>query len=439
MKTIISKPKAMSFYTSAMGSLGLKITASGFGFVNSVLLARILGPSDYGKYAIYMSLLIFMAQLLTFGLPMLITREVATLKQKSQWSRLKSIIKISYSTVYVNYTLCCASSSIIIIIFYSNNITIYALMILYLIMLFNALNQIRCSILRGLNKIILADMPEFIIQPIVMLSGIILLYIIVQNTFTIITALNIYLVSVFFTFLAGTIILKHAMPNFGRKDNAVYDPKSCLINSLSYLGITLIGTLTNQITLYLVGYLGSSHMAGLFHASMQLAGLIGLGLVSVNLPLQPKIAAAWACNNRNEVIKLISESTKLGTVISIIACIFVMFFAENILSIFGDRFIKATNTIRILAVAQLINAILGPYGLLIAAIGQQHFVMIINLLSLALNILICSLLIPYIGLHGAALAILLSVLLRKALYLLYVKIILNITPFRWILGISLIG
>ena len=62
---------------SAAGSFALNVTANALALVTALLLARTLGPADYGVYALALVCANLLGFVATLGFPQLIVREVA--------------------------------------------------------------------------------------------------------------------------------------------------------------------------------------------------------------------------------------------------------------------------------------------------------------------------------------------------------------------------
>src|SRR5690606_41939833 len=77
------------------GSAGLRIAGMGFGFLVGVQLARGLGAEGYGTYGVAMSIIALLTVPTEFGLPQLLTREVASAQVRQDWARMRGILRWS--------------------------------------------------------------------------------------------------------------------------------------------------------------------------------------------------------------------------------------------------------------------------------------------------------------------------------------------------------
>jgi O-antigen/teichoic acid export membrane protein len=131
--------------------------------------------------------------------------------------------------------------------------------------------------------------------------------------------------------------------------------------------------------------------------------VVVMGLVAINLPLQPKLAAAWFRGDRETSQRLVTEATRLGTTVALASALVLIPFAEFVLRIYGDEYLGAANALRILVVGQFINAASGPCALVLAATGKQKFTLYGIGLGLVASIAIVLILVPQYGAVGAAL------------------------------------
>src|SRR5512139_2960268 len=71
-------------------------------FVSSVLLATILGPEGLGQYSYVMAIVAVLSGIATLGLPIVITRQLATYQATSSWELGAGLL--SYSNLIVGGT-----------------------------------------------------------------------------------------------------------------------------------------------------------------------------------------------------------------------------------------------------------------------------------------------------------------------------------------------
>lgn len=91
----------------------------------------------------------------------------------------------------------------------------------------------------------------------------------------------------------------------------------------------------------------------------------------------------------------------------------VAIFAEPLLGFaFGPEFVGAATPLRIMAMGQMVNVLTGPIGGMLTMSGHERVLLKLALLGLATLLLLCLVLIPTLGLTGAAIAWSANVVIR---------------------------
>ena len=142
-----------------------------------------------------------------------------------------------------------------------------------------------------------------------------------------------------------------------------------------------------------------------------------------------------------ELIKTLSKQVSKWVFI-IVLPIFILLFlfpgvAINIL--FGQEYLPAINALRILSIGALISAVFMVSSQLISMIGKSRLVLFNIIIASILNFVLNMIFIPMqkiwfidnaIGINGAALATLISVIVLNLLFVFEAKHYLNVIPLR---------
>jgi O-antigen/teichoic acid export membrane protein len=106
-------------------------------------------------------------------------------------------------------------------------------------------------------------------------------------------------------------------------------------------------------------------------------------------------------------------------------------FADPLLSIFGAEFATGATGLTILAFATLFNASTGVCGSVITMTGHSRMTFLNSVFNLGLNLALDILLIPRLGIVGAALGVTLSEVTLNVIRTIQVFVLLRIWPFDW--------
>ena len=100
-----------------------------------------------------------------------------------------------------------------------------------------------------------------------------------------------------------------------------------------------------------------------------------------------------------------------------------------LLSFFGTEFLIAKNTLLILLIGQIVNAMSGSVGFILQMTGREKVYQNILLLTLVINITLNIILIPKFGIEGAAIASAFSLLLWNLCSVFYIYRKYNVLTF----------
>ena len=73
------RPHVAAIAKEAMAGLAMRLTGAATGFIAGVLIARALGPSEFGQYSLVVAWAALLASVASIGWPQLAPREFATL------------------------------------------------------------------------------------------------------------------------------------------------------------------------------------------------------------------------------------------------------------------------------------------------------------------------------------------------------------------------
>ena len=384
--------------------LCIKISEAFLVLINGILLAKWPGPKEFGFYSILIAFVNLAATILTLGFPMLVVRETANCIVLKKWGLLQGLISTTHKFLFLSFTVIFSVTLLCVYLFSIDfGVSIYSLIATLLLALITACNLLRSSFLRGLNRVIISDIPDFIIKPFFFML-LILIDFISFSRFDAQRVFNLQIVASMSALLLGLYFLRSRLPRKIFNASSKNFNRKWLFQALPFLAIAVVGLLDNQVSLYQIGYLSGSEQAGLYQAANQFVGLIILGLFAVNIPLQPEFASAWTAHNREKAQELVTNAARISTILAFIGSLVLLAFAENLLGLLSERYTESAFALRILVLGQMCNAMAGPCGIVLAMSGHQIIVMVTVLSALIFKLILGLILIPFYGIIGAAIA-----------------------------------
>jgi len=204
------------------------------------------------------------------------------------------------------------------------------------------------------------------------------------------------------------------------------------------MGANSINLIQNQADSLLIGYFLTASDLGYYTAAVSLSRFFWRVPLSIQMITYPATSEYWAKGKYDSLNKMIDKSMKYSACILLPVGLAVWFFAKDIVTfLFGNRFIYAVLPLQILLIGTVIRgSIAQPIGGSLAAIDRPDLNLKISAFMMAINAALNIILIPQIGIVGAAIATTISLaggaFINLGLVIKHLSIKVNV---RWYLGI----
>ena len=179
----------------------------------------------------------------------------------------------------------------------------------------------------------------------------------------------------------------------------------------------------------LIGAFRSTAEAGIYTAASKLAMLGTFGLEAVRLALAPQISGLLARNEHRRVEHLY----QIGTWWMVAMCwplyVGLLLYGSLVLKVFGPEFAAGETALLVLSLAALIDLGTGNVTVMLLMGGKSSWNMINTLAALVVNIGLNVLLLPRMGITGAAIAWAASIAVDNLAALVEVWLFLGLSPF----------
>jgi O-antigen/teichoic acid export membrane protein len=179
----------------------------------------------------------------------------------------------------------------------------------------------------------------------------------------------------------------------------------------------------------LLGLLATTGEAGVYAAATRYLLVGQLAQLSVTDVVQPQVAAALAAGAHAEAQRLYQVGTAWLVSLTWPIYLTLAFFAPVFLGLFGPEFVAGAPALSLLCVAMLVATAAGPVDAILLMGGRSSWSTANTASALVLNIGLNLLLIPRMGMQGAAIAWAVSLVWRNAVPLVQVDRYLHLSPF----------
>ena len=205
--------------------------------------------------------------------------------------------------------------------------------------------------------------------------------------------------------------------------------RSMMLYALPFMVVSLLSMMTYWLDVVMLGMLTDTATVGLYHPAARTAGIIRAVLFAFAGIAAPMMAALHTESEKAEIGRIYKMLTRwiLGLVVPPV--ILFMILPEPVLGIFGTRFTPGRNALVLLTAASFLHVSFGLSSTLLAMTGYARLCLYNAFGALGLQVTLNFLLIPRMGINGAALATLLVFVLLSSVRLSEIFILLKIHPF----------
>ncbi|CAA0083789.1 Uncharacterised protein [BD1-7 clade bacterium] len=412
--------KTSAFLKLFSSSFLIRITYILLGFLNSVILARVLGVDGYGSYSFALSIVSILCVIVQFGVGGVVTRELASYVVKEKWGLARGLILRSHQFVLL------MSSVIVFLAFmffesvgaifkiaYSDSI-VAALFLVPIL----SLGALRDSVLKGFRYVLLAQLAESVFRPFLLLFGILLAYFYVPDLVYVESVILYYAGCSFLCFILVWLLYIGKKPIELVEAAATYKTKSWILESIPFGFQTVLQVVNVEISILLLGAYLSDSEVGLFRVAALFSGFVALGLQVVNSFITPQFSRLYSQSKYSELESLVRKARLfiIAFTVPIVGALFLL--GDSLLFLaYGEEYIGALYPLLILSVGQAVNAYIGPVGMLLHMTGHQTDVVSVSLVTTLMSILLHLFFISDYGVLAAAITnVLVLIIWNVSLY-----------------------
>jgi O-antigen/teichoic acid export membrane protein len=202
--------------------------------------------------------------------------------------------------------------------------------------------------------------------------------------------------------LAQATLLLRALPAEAREAAAKTPVRDWLKLAMPFLFIAICFGLLTHCDLLMVGFFLSASDVAIYQAASRTAALVSFPLFALNALVAPMIARLHAENRLRDLERAVSIATRAVFWPSLVAALLAIAGGGYILGIFGPAFEAGHLALSILILGHIVNVGTGPVSYLMTMTGHQEPCAAVWATAVVGQFVLNLLLIPQIGIVGAA-------------------------------------
>lgn len=407
------------FARNALISFPLRIGGLVLQLISSIILARLLGVTEFGAYSYAFVWATMLGVFLSAGLGQLGLRELPRFIARPDAASLAGFLLALLGTI--------AASTVMVGggLWYLQSRELFVLgpgwLLVAGVAMTHALAVNFANILGGFQKILTAQVLENLPKQVLFLILITIAAVAgfslnAQNTFA------LYLLSIApILAISAWIIWRET-----RRSTGIHWPPRLQMRLWYAAGLPMAFTgfatfINTNLDILMVGSLLSNADTGIYRAAARAAGLAAIIQMVVLRVLGPMLSGAIARNDHAGAQRLLALAAGFATIIGIIFCLLLLAIARPYLGLFGAEFTAGVAAMDILVIAQTLILPLGAVAILATFKGHERAVFFANMAGLAFNFALNFVLIQWIGIEGAAISTGLTLLAVNGSLLIFIR------------------
>lgn len=412
--------------TQLFQSLLAFIVKLGAGLTSYALFAvtaRMVGAKEFGAFSILFSAAMLLGTVGSFGQQVFLVKEIP----KSRAVGDKAAEFGAYSFAFVVVTVGASTSALLLVMISplladeaNRHMLISGAGLSFLF----ASSQATIGALRVQGRTLFGIATRDLLWRLLSLLGIVLLgwWLEGQGTLASSAAAMLVLTGALFpiVLLHWWLIIRHLRSELSHR-RRIWHLRDWLGASAGFALIAVLSAADTYVYTIGLGILAPADEAGVFFAAMKTVELLTLFFMAVTLIIGPRLSLLMAQGDKAELQRQCNTAILLQGVPALIAGAVLFIAAPLFLSMFNATYTAWSNVLRLLIVGSLVNALSGATGLLLQLAGLHWRQVLYQGGSLILSIALLPLLVPAIGIMGAAIACVISRVLWNTLAVITIR------------------
>jgi O-antigen/teichoic acid export membrane protein len=389
----------------AVAAFSVRIASAGILYLSQVVLARWMGPFEYGIYVFVWTWVLVLSGLSHLGLPTLMIRLVPEYLVQGEHAQLRGLLLGSRAVAMLAGTaVACAGLGLIWLLGARLN-SHYALPICLALVCVPlcALSDVQDGIGRGRGWIAVGLVPPYILRPLLLLACMAGAHGLGLPT-NAVTAAGAAVVATWAAALVQMLLVARRFRGELSKGSRRYEFKRWLGAALPLMVITGCElALQNADVLIISAYMSPAEV-GMYFAAAKTMSLVMFIHYAVGSAVANRFAALKARGDHEGLKALVRDAVNWTFWPSLAGAVVILALGKPLLWLFNPEFTAAYPVMFVLAIGFLVRASMGPAEFVLNMLGEQGLCALVLVVSAVLDVALSFALVPAFGMLGAAAA-----------------------------------
>ncbi len=373
--------------------------------LSQVLLARWMGAFEFGIYVYVWTWVLMIGALSDVGLSSAARRFIPEYTELKALDLLRGFLSGSRWLAFAIATAIGAVGAIAVTLVASwlDHFLVVPLYLACVIIPIYGLVQVQAGIAQSYDWPNLALMPFYIIRTLAMIVLMGGAWFISAPTDAV-TAMILAAVTVWAVTFGQHVVLNRRLKGKVPAGPKRYEVKTWLATSLPIFVVEGFYLLLTYVDILALEHLRSPDEVAIYYASARLLAIVAFVYFAIASATTHKFTEYHVAGDQNRLASFFGETIRWTFWPSLLACAMILAFGKPLLALFGQNFESGYDVMFILAIGMLARAAVGPAERLLNMLGERKQCAVIYAIAFAINLVLCIILIPRIGIEGAATA-----------------------------------
>ncbi|MGH6708829.1 MAG: flippase [Bradyrhizobium sp.] len=394
----------------------IRVLSAGLAYLSQILLARWMGGSDYGVYVYVWTWVLLLGSMMDFGISASAQKIIPEYRTRGEHALLRGFLSGSRWMTF-------AVSSIVSLLLagvvkslspWIEPNTIVPLYIGCLTLPAFVVANTQDGIARSHDWMRLGLMPQFIVRQSLIIgltAGAFALGFNLGATIAMLASAA----AVWLAMIGQMVVLNRRLAGHIEPGAKAYDFRGWLAVSLPILLVESFYLLLSYTDVLMLQQFRSSEEVGIYFAVVKTLALVSFIHYAMSATTAHRFAEYHALGDKARLSAYVMHAIQWTFWPSLAATIVLLALGKPLLWLFGPHFVVGYDIMFIAAVGLVVRSAIGPVERLLNMLGHQHICALAYALAFVMNVVLCLLLVPRYGGHGAAAATTISLAFETVL------------------------
>ncbi len=383
----------------------IRVVSAALTFVSQILLARWMGGFEFGIYIYGWTWVLLIGGMVDLGLGSAAQRFIPEYTEQKSFALLRGFLGGSRWLALLFGTIAGAAGAAAVKLL-TPHIDPATVIPLYLscaaLPLFGVWSA-QSGIARSYNWVNLGLSPVYVQRQLLLLALMGLVYVVGFRADAV-TATLVGVVALVSVGLGQVVALNRRLAGVVENGPRAYSVRTWLAISVPIFVVEAFYYLLNYSDVIVLKQFRSADDVAIYYAAAKTIALVSFIYYSVAQTIAHKFVEYDVSGDREGLAAFLKQSVRLTFWPSLVVIVGLLALGHPLLRLFGREFTSGYYLMFIIAIGLLARASVGPAERLLNMLGERHACALVYAASFAISLILCVLMIPRLGLAGAAAA-----------------------------------